>query len=888
MPVLNVEEEDKDLPILCIIGEPSPLRDAFLREKQKEFRIILISTKKPDFPINNLYFITYKDSIILARLEETIDYGLLFLEDLSTKEYLLPTISKLTKDKSKSVFLISAPKIDSFYDVILDVKHHSFFHFALIGEVISKEEAQKNDTISRIIYSSFQKKEIKLTGNDLLPIYPISLPDALTSTQHLLFGRVNKGAMYYIFYKSPETILSAIHILSKVEPDLKITFSDEDKLIKPTFGRDDIHEIVTQKLRMDETYLDDQFEGFENAVSNLTVEGVGETAISEITRKRTFQIHPHIKRGGSFLLTTFLLGTLLFILVQGIAFAGGAFYLRQAIKSLEKEKFTDVAKNARKATAFFQIIKPTVYIATDFTRFADRENNVLKTFQLIERALSLSELAGETISTLSKKEINEKDMELLIGNFAFLHQEGERIKIENTNKALENLLKPEYSKLLSISQTLPQILGYKAERNYILLLQNNGELRPTGGFIGSIGELRVKNGEIEELKIQDVYEYDGQLKSHIEPPFVIRRYLQPHLYLRDSNFYLDFQESASKAAMIYNLETKRTPDGVIAINFEVLRKILEITGPVKLPDYNVTIDEKNVFDYLQATIEKDFFPGSTQKKDVLTALFNKLLVTLEEKPQTWLSIAKLLPTLMEEKHVLFSFQEQSIQKIFNANSYGGQIEDKRVRESKTIYDYLYINEANIGINKANMLLTRNVSYEALLGEDRLLSTAKLTLNNPEGNADYKSYLQVVVPRESKLLKIIVNGEEQKIVPAITDPKIFEAKNFKAPEGLEVEEFIRGGNTYFSFIANVKAGQSSTITIQYENGSRKSLTSRTSYSLLYVKQPGTLPYEFNAALYYPENYTPDESTASSFGKNFIRFNDTLINDKEYFVTLQRNN
>ncbi len=886
--VLTVEEEEKELPIICIVGDSSTLRDNFLKEAQDQFKIILIASKKPESEIKNLYFISYSDATILSHLEESIDYALLFLEDPKIKGSLNPIFSKLANDNAKTVLLITASMLNDFYDVILDTKTHSHFYFALLGEIISTKEARNKESLSSLILLSFQKKEVKLTGNDLLPVYPISLHDAMLATKKMLFGKTKKDVVYYLFYTHPETVLAAIHILARLEPDLKVTFSDEEKLQKPPFGRKEIKELISQKLNMIEAPLNDTFEGFENSLSSFGGIGESEEKSTDKPQRRQLSIHPKIKQGGSFLFTSFLLGTSLFLFIHLLAFVGGAFFLRQAIQGLEREQYTTVAKNAKSASLFLEIIKPTVYIVSDFTRFVDRDNNVLKTFQLIERALSLSELTGTTITTMSKKELNEKDIETLVAQFSFLYQEGERIKLENNNKALGHLLKPEYSKLLSVSQTLPFVLGYNSERNYLLLLQNNGELRPTGGFIGSVGELRISKGEVEELKIQDVYEYDGQLKAHIEPPFIVRRYLQPHLYLRDSNFSLNFQESASMAAKIYNLETKRVPDGVIAINFEVLKQILAITGPISLPDYKTTITDKNVFDYLQSAIGKNFFPGSTQKKDILTALFNKLISTLEEKPQTWLSIAKLIPSLMEDKNILFSFQEKAIQKIFNANSYGGEIEDKRVRESKTMYDYLYINEANIGVDKANILVTRNVSYEALLGEENLRSVVKITLNNPKNNTDYKSYIQFVVPKGSKLSKILINGTEQKRVAAITDPAIYEARNFKVPSGLEVEEYTRQNNTYFAFVATAKSGQSSIITIEYENGARKSLTSRTSYSLLYIKQPGTMPYDLSSTFYYPENYTPEKTSASSFGKNFIKFDDVLTKDVEYNITLQRNN
>jgi len=47
------------------------------------------------------------------------------------------------------------------------------------------------------------------------------------------------------------------------------------------------------------------------------------------------------------------------------------------------------------------------------------------------------------------------------------------------------------------------------------------ELRPGGGFIGSYAILSVDKGKITNFKIYDVYDADGQLKNHIEPPFAI-------------------------------------------------------------------------------------------------------------------------------------------------------------------------------------------------------------------------------------------------------------------------------------------------------------------------------------------------------------------------------
>ena len=72
---------------------------------------------------------------------------------------------------------------------------------------------------------------------------------------------------------------------------------------------------------------------------------------------------------------------------------------------------------------------------------------------------------------------------------------------------------------------LPQVLGVKEKKSYLFLLQNNMELRATGGFIGSYALAIFENGRLLDFQVEDVYTADGQLKGHVEPPEPIKKYL---------------------------------------------------------------------------------------------------------------------------------------------------------------------------------------------------------------------------------------------------------------------------------------------------------------------------------------------------------------------------
>jgi hypothetical protein len=400
----------------------------------------------------------------------------------------------------------------------------------------------------------------------------------------------------------------------------------------------------------------------------------------------------------------------------------------------------------------------------------------------------------------------------------------------------------------------PQILGYDGEKTYLLLFQNNAELRPTGGFIGSVGELTLSQGKIENLSIQDVYNVDGQLKTHVEPYFIIRRYLQPNLYLRDSNFNPDFQNTASSAASLYKLSTGKEVDGVIALDFDVLEQIIGAVGPIQLPDYNTTLNKTNALSFIQNTVETDFFPGSTRKKDLLSQIMNQIMTKLKENTSAQYKVIALFPTLLQQKHILVAFRDTNVQKIFNLLDFGGSLTDIREKDTNNIYDTLSINEANIGVNKANASITRRVTDDVYLTNQSQESHVTIELANTNQTLTYKTYLRVLAPSGSELKSITYDGAEQTITSAVTDFTQYEKKGFKPPTGLEVDTSSIDSLSTFGFITTVSPHTVRKIEVVYKHAV-PTFPSLFTYSLQYFKQPGTEAYPFQVSVHYPDTFKP---------------------------------
>src|SRR3989344_1662095 len=145
-------------------------------------------------------------------------------------------------------------------------------------------------------------------------------------------------------------------------------------------------------------------------------------------------------------------------------------------------------------------------------------------------------------------------------------------------------LRKKISKINTLLPGLGKIIGIGEQRVYLILLQNDTELRPTGGFIQTVGLLTLKNGQIIDLKTFDTYSLDGQLKGYVEPPSDLKKYLgESGWYLRDSNWDPDFSLSAQRAEWFLEKEIGRKVDGVISINTTSLKHFIGILGPLSYP-----------------------------------------------------------------------------------------------------------------------------------------------------------------------------------------------------------------------------------------------------------------------------------------------------------------
>ncbi len=417
-------------------------------------------------------------------------------------------------------------------------------------------------------------------------------------------------------------------------------------------------------------------------------------------------------------------------------------------------------------------------------------------------------------------------------------------------------------KAKAASVILPRIIS--SNRSYLILLQNNMELRPTGGFIGSYGLISFDSGKLKKLEVNDIYAVDGALAIHVEPPKAIIEDLgQKDWFLRDSNFEPDFPTSAKQAEWFFNQETGISVAGVLALDITAMENLLDVLGPIDLLDYgNEKITSDNLFEKAIVHAEQGFFPGSVAKKSFLTALTSQIFNKIFFLPnQNWSSIVEALGKSLETKHISIFLDDPKLFSYLVSQGWSGVLPRAQEAKEGYFFDFLASVEANLGANKANYYLDRKLDLETVVGkEGEIKHRLKISYTNrspsdthPAGK--YKNRLRIYLPFGTKLTRVLW-GETN-----ITK---------------DVSAFVDYGRSGYSMLLELAPKQQKSLIVDYEiPGKLSFVDGKATYRLDIIKQAGTLNDPLNFEITYPINYQIVSDNPSADGQK--------IGPQEHLVT-----
>jgi len=355
--------------------------------------------------------------------------------------------------------------------------------------------------------------------------------------------------------------------------------------------------------------------------------------------------------------------------------------------------------------------------------------------------------------------------------------------------------------------------GTDRERTFLVLLQNDMELRPGGGFIGSFGIVKTKNGKVSDIQIHDTGNFDGRIPDTQTPPYPLGEMLHVKSWkLRDSNWSPDFSVNAEKAEYFYKLGGgTENLDGVVAVNTDILNSILSITGPVKIDAYPGEYNDQTAILQLEYQVEKGYREQGIERGE-RKSIMRELAAVLVEKAHSFtigqqLELAQKIENHLKQKDIQMFFRDEELQKEIDALGWGGRVRDYGG-------DYLMLVDANLNSLKSDICVRRKAEYNVDLSADVPQAVFKVTYEHTCRTkdwmtADYQSWTRVYVPAGSYLTES-ANASSDVQFSEELGKKVFGAKVF------------------------VPVGQSKTIELKYNLPERMK---DGIYSLLIQKQSG---------------------------------------------------
>jgi len=320
-------------------------------------------------------------------------------------------------------------------------------------------------------------------------------------------------------------------------------------------------------------------------------------------------------------------------------------------------------------------------------------------------------------------------------------------------------------KFLFLVPHIPSLTGFPFwEKTYLILLQNDAELRPTGGFISSFGELTFKSGLPVSFVVKDVFALDDEpTMTYSEPPYPMGELLKNEFYkgysFRDANWSPDFPTAAKELSTMYKkIYPKKNISGVVALNFHFIEEIMKLYGPMSINGKPISSETLfSTLQYEQNNIDRHDKESLKNRKSFLKEMLSPLMANVTFNLGKWRELTALTFHAFAEKDLMFYTDASDLQRLFEEKQMANIF--PKPSDNSDIFAVVL---SNLGGMKSDRYIQRDISYTVkmieegdLSGKEHLQGQYVLHLTHMGGyNAplshDYKGYARIYLPKDTTI------------------------------------------------------------------------------------------------------------------------------------------
>jgi hypothetical protein len=385
--------------------------------------------------------------------------------------------------------------------------------------------------------------------------------------------------------------------------------------------------------------------------------------------------------------------------------------------------------------------------------------------------------------------------------------------------------------MVEFTEAVAVLLGRDSKQTTLVLLQNTGEIRASGGFPGSLVLLDADKGVISP-QFQDIYYYAWNNTLKLPPPPGFER-IAERLHLHDANYSFDFPTSAERLRLMLKGGTGPQAQTVVVITDRLIEEILTETGPIAVPGTDEKLSAENLRLLLSYIVEAKL-AGRHTPKAVIGEMMPELRKEVQALPaETLMHIAQ---KAAKQNWVMAHSTEPAVQRAIERLGIDGRV------ASPPTADYLAVVSANVGGNKSDRYLREELRLASVITLDRQVTdTLTITRRHLWDSVNEEAFARLADKFGSPhiplpLLKDILGAGENH---AHTEVFVPLGAKLLAIDGVPLETVQtreESGKTVFAFrFPKVAAGQSEAVSLRYALPEKLNLQGR--FDLYYETQPG---------------------------------------------------
>lgn len=308
---------------------------------------------------------------------------------------------------------------------------------------------------------------------------------------------------------------------------------------------------------------------------------------------------------------------------------------------------------------------------------------------------------------------------------------------------------------------LADLLGMPTFHRYLLIFQNSGELRATGGFMTAYADVTLSDGKLGPLASHNIQKLDTQVTYQPPPPLPVSYLPVTYWHLRDANTGMssplgaipDVPEAVNNIMRFYNsIPNAPYLNGVVFVNTWMVDGLIADVGGLTVPTVpgkSIHLTPQNANYEMEMMAEGGALPPRIRKHFIGTMMKELLHKVFHGHMSELLKVGGTFIQALDHEQLMFYFHNAEAQRLVVQHNWGGII------PSHVNGNFVEVVDQNLLGHKDNYWMHESYAVNVTTKNGHNLETVTIHWVEPAIVVPKPPYL--VVPYHSWVTVLAPNG-----------------------------------------------------------------------------------------------------------------------------------